>query len=131
MTIPSMRILGIDDSDPNDVRVYGCYWVYSYYIMDKTLVMTSGGDYSGVMHLAKKEDGTYVVTQQDEIADGESFKESAMQLYGNYYDQFESLESDSLEDIWEKAISDYVKEHDLPVTKYMDFGMEEVEIPGL
>ena len=133
MTIPSMRILGIDDSDPNDVRVYGCYWVYSYYIMDKTLVMTSGGDYSGVMHLAKKEDGTYVVTQQDEIADGESFKESAKQLYGNYYDQFESLESDSLqkEDIWEKAISDYVKEHDLPVTKYMDFGMEEVDIPGL
>ncbi|MBQ6014448.1 MAG: hypothetical protein IJL27_10440, partial [Firmicutes bacterium] len=57
VTIPCPLIAEIDDSDPQDIRVWGNFWVYSYKAVGTTLISVSGGECPGLLHLRAAENG--------------------------------------------------------------------------
>jgi dihydroneopterin aldolase len=87
--------VNVDDSDPNNVVVYGDFWINNYNIDGDTLSCVSGGDYPGVMHVSKDGD-TYTVSSFDMVADGSGFEASAKELFGDNYDAFMKVYSDDV-----------------------------------
>ena len=85
--IPSVNIAAEDDSDPEDIRIYGDFQYFNYTLNGQTLQTESGGSYPGCMHVKNTEDG-YEVTEIEVVADGEDFDESAKKIMGDHYDEF-------------------------------------------
>ncbi len=127
--IPSFVEIAIDDSNSDDILVYGDYWIYNYNLDGDTLATASGGDYPGLMHL-KKTDNGYEVTAFDVVADGEAGEESAKEIFGDLYDKYVEVMGD--EETREKErtdiISVYVLNNELPITQYQDYGWDPVAL---
>lgn len=129
VSIPVVQIVKVDYTNPEDVLVYGDFWINNYNIEGDTLTCVSGGNYPGVMHLAKEGD-TYVVSSFDMVADGADFDASAKELFGDNYDAFMKVygDSDAREELRKVTVSDYVKLNDLAVTQYQDYGWDPVQL---
>jgi hypothetical protein len=127
--IPHYIITAADDSNPEDVKVWGDFWVENYNLEGNTLKFVSGGSHPGLMHICKTEDG-YAVTNFDPVGDGSSFTPTAKTIFGDLYDSFLSMLSndDVKKAVREAAIADYVSAHDIPAEYYQDFGWPEVKI---
>ena len=128
-SIPVMQIVNVDDSDPNNVVVYGDFWINNYNIDGDTLSCVSGGDYPGVMHVSKDGDA-YTVSSFDMVADGSGFEASAKELFGDNYDAFMKVYSDDVTRAEQRTatVSDYVSLNGLEVTQYQDYGWDPVQI---
>ena len=124
--IPCITIVDVDDSNPDDVLVWGDFWIYNYNLNGDTLECESGGNYPGLVHVQNG-----LVSSFDVVADGGDYEESAREIFGDRYDKFESIHSDDTtrEATRAQFISDYVKEHSLDITKYKDYGWDPVELP--
>ena len=129
VSIPCVTIVGTDESNPDDICVWGDFWIFNYDLEGDTLMCESGGSYPGCIHL-KKTDSGYEAEGMDVTEDGSGYTESAKKIFGDLYEDFEKINSD--QDAREKTraqiISDYVRENGLSVTKYKDFGWDAVEI---
>ncbi|MBQ9243266.1 MAG: hypothetical protein IJ165_08560 [Proteobacteria bacterium] len=127
--IPSISVIGSDESDPNDIRVWGDFWVFQYKLNRDMLETASGGSHPGLMHL-KKSANTYTVTRFDVVADGSDNLESAKKIFGDRYDEFHKINSDAeaREKIRRQFISDYVKKNNLSITKVKDFGWDPIDL---
>lgn len=127
--IPSISVIGSDESDPNEIRVWGDFWVFQYKLNRDMLETASGGSHPGLMHL-KKSDNTYTVTKFDVVADGADNLESAKKIFGDRYDEFHKINSDAeaREKIRRQFISDYVKKNNLSITKVKDFGWDPIDL---
>lgn len=130
VSIPIVQIVGVDDSKAEDTLVWGDFWINNYNINGDTLECVSGGNYPGVMHLAKSGD-FYEVTSFDVVEDGGNFESSAKDLFGDKYDNFMSVmgDQDTREEVRAEQIAVYVKANGLEVTKYQDTGWDPVDIP--
>ncbi len=128
--IPSPFIVNTDDSNKDDVLVWGDFWVFNYDIVGDTLKTVSGGDHPGLMHL-KKTDKGFEVTGFDAVEDGAGNLESAKRIFGDNFDAFWELNSnqEKREDVRLHFIADYVKKHNLPVKMVQDYGWPAVELP--
>ncbi|MBQ6047523.1 MAG: hypothetical protein IJL38_07900 [Bacteroidales bacterium] len=129
--IPAYSVVGIDDADEADIKVWGDWWVYNYDIYgDDTLRTVSGGNHPGLMHLAKAEEG-YTVTSFEQTEDGAGNMESAKRIFGEKYDAFAAVNGDQKvkDSVRAARIVKYVKDEDLPYTKLQDLGMEPVDLP--
>ena len=124
--IPTVSIVHVDYTPENEILVYGDFWIENYNIEGETLKRVSGGDYPGVMHLSKD----YTVTAFDQAADGEDFEASAKKLFGEHYEDFMKVHSDSdaRDELRRITVSDYVKMNGLSVTQYQDEGWDPVEL---
>ena len=60
VTIPAPLIADVDASNPQDVRVWGNFWEFSYTPQGTTLFCVSGGERPGLLHL-RAADGGYEV----------------------------------------------------------------------
>ncbi len=131
VTIPYAVEIAKDESDEDDIRIYGDFWVYSYDLDGDTLVSVSGGDFPGVMHI-KKSDGRYQVTSFDAVEEGEAMNSSAQELFGDYYDKLMEVMGDgqASENDRTAIISEYVIYNGLPITQYQDYGWDPVELSG-
>lgn len=129
VSIPVVQIVHVDDTNPDEVAVYGSFWIENYNIKGDTLECVSGGSHPGVMHL-RKDGGSYVVSSFDVVADGADFDASARELFGEYYDAFAAVLSDSetREAVRTATISDYVNLNGLAVTQYQDYGWDPVQL---
>lgn len=129
VSIPVVSITYVDQSNPNEVVVYGDFWINNYNIKGDTLECVSGGNFPGVMHLTKSGD-TYVVSSFDRVADGSNYESSARELFGEHYDDFAKVQSDdkARAELRTKIVSDYVRMNGLEVTKYQDYGWDPVEL---
>ena len=129
VTIPTVQIVSVDDSNPDEVTVSGDFWIDNYDIEGDTLTCVSGGNYPGVMHLTKDGDG-YAVTSFDVVADGSDFEASAKELFGDSYDDFMAVYSDdeARAELRKTTVSDYVSMNDLEVTQYQDYGWDPIEL---
>ena len=129
VSIPSVSIVNVDNSNADEIVVYGDFWIYNYNIEGNTLECVSGGNFPGVMHLSKDGDG-YVVSSFDKVSDGADFDSSAKELFGEHYNAFmEIYSNDSARDVLRKAsVSDYVKLNGLDVTQYQDYGWDPVQL---
>ncbi len=128
--IPSISIINIDESNKEDQLVYGDYWIYSYRLNGQTLECTAGGDFPGVIHIKQTDDG-YEVTGFDRVEDGSNFDSSAKELFGENYDAFMELSSnsDEKEKVRAQIIANYVFANDLDITEYQDTGWDPVQLP--
>ena len=79
--IPIVDILRVDDSDPEDILVWGNYWVYNYALRGTTLMMRSGGNFPGVIHM-QEDNGSYTGVAMDLVEDGENYADSVKELFG-------------------------------------------------
>ena len=130
VSIPYMQIIDTDDSNPEDILVWGDFWVMNYNLEGSVLVAGSGGNYPGLMHLQESSDGSYVVTEFEQVGDGSDFIPSAKKIFGDRYDEFSRVQSDNeaFEEIRKEYIQDYVKANGLNITAYQDYGWDPVTL---
>lgn len=128
-SIPIVNIVHVDYTNPDEVLVYGDFWVENYDIEGDTLMCVSGGDFPGVMHVRKDDDG-YNVSSFDMAGDGSDFDPSAKQLFGEHYDAFMKVYGDveARNELRTITVSDYVNLNGLAVTQYQDYGWEPVKL---
>ena len=128
VTIPNVNIIAEDDSDKDDMKVYGDFWVFNYTLNGETLEMQSGGQYPGCIHI-KSTDAGYEVTSMDIVGDGEDYNPTAKKIFGDYYDQFMNIDKDAEEATRAQIIANYVAANDLKITAYQDYGWDPVTLP--
>ena len=124
--IPTVNIVHIDFTPKDEILVYGDFWIENYNVEGDTLKCASGGHYPGMMQVSKD----YVVTDFKQAADGENFDSSAKEIFGDHYDDFMKIYSDSdlRNELRKVTVTDYVNLNGLSVTKFQDEGWDPVEI---
>ena len=130
--IPCATIIGTDESNPDSLLVWGDFWVFNFKQDGDTLKTVSGGDHPGLMVFQKNDKGEYVVTSFEQVEDGHGNEASAKRIFGDLYNFFHKVNSDevSREQVRAEFIARYVKEHNLPVKYYQDYGWPAKEIPA-
>jgi len=73
--IPAPVILYTDDSDAENVRVWGNFWTLGYSLEGTCLVCEGGGEAPGIMELTQAGDGRYEVTDFRMAGDGTKYAE--------------------------------------------------------
>lgn len=129
VSIPVVNIVSVDYTNPDEVLAAGDFWVDNYNIKGDTLECVSGGNFPGVMHLAKSGEG-YVVNSFDMVEDGAGFDSSAKELFGENYDAFMEVysDSDARDELRKITVSDYVNLNGLDVSQYQDSGRDPVKL---
>lgn len=132
LCIPCPTVVASVPQDDGNLRVLGDFWVFNYNVVGDTLKTVSGGSHPGAMIL-KKTDKGYEVISFEQVEDGSNNLASAKRIFGDMYEAFHSINSD--EETREQArslfIAKYVKDNNLPVKFYQDFGWPAREIPAL
>lgn len=128
--IPCAFVINADESNMDDILVWGDFWVFNFDIAGDTLKCVSGGDHPGLMHVKKTENG-FEVTSFDAVADGADNMPSAKRIFGDKYDAFWEFNSnqEKREEGRLRTIAEYVKKHKLPVKLLQDYGWPAVELP--
>ena len=127
--IPYSLIVETDEENPDDIRVWGDFWVENYDQAGDTLKSVSGGSHLGCMHV-KKTDKGFEVTQFDAVGDGSDFIPTAKAIFGDRYDAFMALTSndDAKKAARVQSILDYAEANNLDITFYQDYGWPAVMI---
>ncbi|SKB89296.1 hypothetical protein SAMN06296386_10846 [Lachnospiraceae bacterium] len=128
--IPCPVIIHEDESNKEDIRVYGDFWIYNYDLDGDTLVNTSGGSHPGCIHLKATDEG-YEVTGMDAVEDGSNYDPTAKKIFGEYYEDFikEIGDTEKTEKIRAQIIANYVAANNLSITAYRDYGWDPVTLP--
>lgn len=128
--IPYAYVISADEGNPDDILVWGDFWVFNYEISGDTLKTASGGNHPGLMHVKKTNVG-YEVTGFDAVVDGAGNLESAKQIFGDKFDVYQEFSSAAEKREMERLrfTADYVKKHDMSVTLLQDYGWPAVELP--
>ena len=115
--------MAVDETNANDILVWGDFWVFNYNQVGDTLKMVSGGNHPGLMHVRQTENG-FEVTSFDRVADGSDNVPSAKRIFGDKYEAFQAFQSDDnkREQLRGEKLAEYVKKHNLSVTMYQDYG---------
>lgn len=129
--IPTVIEASRDESDPKDIKVYGNFIYETYSLEGDVLMCVAGGSNPGCMHLEETDAGCgYVVTKFEPVMDGSDFDSSAKEIFGDRYDDF--MEIYSNDDLYaekrNETISEYVRSHNVPATKYQDYGWDPVDL---
>jgi len=121
--VPFYNIVDVDESNEEDIKIWGDYWVYNYKLVGDTLKTVSGGNHPGLMHVCKNDDG-YEVTEFDQVADGSDNIQSAKRIYGDKFESFQTIQSDDQmrEQMRAEELVNFVKANNLPATMYQDYG---------
>lgn len=127
--IPYCLIVDTDESNPEDIQIWGDFWVENYNQVGDTLKTVSGGSHPGCMHVKKAEDG-FEVTSFDAVGDGSQFDPTAKAIFGDRYQALIDLwaDEDSKQSARSQSIRDYAKANDLNVSYYQDYGWPAVKI---
>lgn len=121
--IPYAFVMSTDVGNPEDILVWGDFWVFNYEISGDTLKTVSGGNHPGLMHL-KKTDSGYEVTGFDAVADGADNLPSAKRIFSDKFDLYQEFSSAAEKRETERLrfTADYVKKHNMSVTMLQDYG---------
>lgn len=128
--IPSPYIVEVDEADKEDIKVYGDFWYMNYSLNGDILECEAGGSFPGCIHIKSTDEG-YEVIGMDVVEDGGNFDESAREIFGEYYDVFMKVYSNSefKEETRAQIIANYVAANNLNITAYKDYGWGPVELP--
>ncbi|MDD6195323.1 hypothetical protein ACTQ56_08730 [[Clostridium] aminophilum] len=126
--IPCPVIIYEDESNKEDIRVYGDFQFYNYSLDGDTLKTESGGSFPGCIHI-KSTDRGYEVTGFDRVEDGSGFTASAKKIFGSHYDAYISRDEKEAEKTRAQIIANYVAANGLAITQYQDYGWDPVKLP--
>ena len=137
VSIPVVLVIDADEKDPEDILVWGDFWIYNYKLKDGVLETESGGDYPACIHLRKTEDG-YSAFSMDVTRDGSDWMQSAQEIFGDG-DRLALLmlvtaNENLREAVRSFTIADYAYKNKLEIAGYQDYGWDEVALataPGL
>ncbi len=126
--IPYYTVVGVDESNADDIKVWGDFWLDNYNISGDTLLSVSGGSHPGLMHVSQKGE-SFEVTSFDAVGDGSQFLPTAKKIFGDKFDAFQKVNSDDKKrnEVRRAAVAEYVKSHRLPVKMYKDYGWDPVK----
>ncbi len=127
--IPYSLIVGTEEENPEDIRIWGDFRVENYNQAGDTLKSVSGGSHPGCMHVKKTDEG-FEVFRFDAVGDGSDFNPTAKAIFGDRYDAFMAIHSDddARKTAREKSILDYADANGLDISCYQDFGWPAVRI---
>lgn len=131
MCIPFYRVVEADETDKNDIKVWGDFWVDNYKLAGDTLKTVSGGSHPGMFHVQVNADGKYEVTGFDAVADGSDYKPSAQRIFGDKFEAFQAISSDDKgrQQVRLTSVANYVKAHNLKATQLQDHGWPVMALP--
>jgi len=120
LCIPTLLIVA-EEEGQDETQVWCDSWLNWYNVSGDTLKSVSGGNHSGRMTL-RLEEGKPVVTAFEQTSDGSAFLPSAKRIFGEYYDIFQSTNSN--DEVRQAArrqqTLQYARQHQLPVRYYQD-----------
>ena len=121
--IPFETIVAVERNDSDEVLVWGDFWVFNYNQNGDVLETVSGGNHPGMIRLDEVEYG-YELRDFEQVADGADFDASAKEIFGEHYEAYKKVASDeeAREEVRRAAIEAFVKEQNLSVTQYKDYG---------
>jgi hypothetical protein len=126
--IPQVTIVKTDETNSNDILVWGDFWVFNYKQVGDTLKTVSGGNDPGLMHV-KQVGKTAQVTKFERVEDGAGNVASAKKIFGINYSLYRKLCSEQERDkVRAEGIADYVKRNKLSITCFQDYGWDAVSI---
>ncbi len=130
VTIPSPCIIAEDESNKEDIKVWGDFWVFNYKLNGDILENISGGSHPGCIHL-KSTDAGYEVVSVDEVADGADYEPTAKKIFGKYYkDLVKSGEDqEGRKATRAQIIANYAAANNLNISAYQDYGWDPVTLP--
>ncbi|MCR5687713.1 MAG: hypothetical protein K6G58_06805 [Lachnospiraceae bacterium] len=130
VTIPCPIIIAEDESNRDDIRIWGDFWIMNYNLNGDTLEMVSGGSYPGLIHV-KSTDSGYEVTEMEVVGDGSDYDPTAKKIFGDHYDEFtkSTADIDGREATRAQIIANYVAANNLPIKAYKDYGWDPVTLP--
>lgn len=132
VTIPCPIIVAEDDSNREDIRLWGDFSIYNYDLNGDILENTSGGSYPGCIHLRQVDDSRgYEVTKMEIVGDGSDFEPTAKKIFGKYYDDFIKSSGDTKgrDEIRAQIIANYVAANNLKIKAFQDYGWDPVPLP--
>lgn len=129
--VPFLNVIAVDETNDEDIQVWGDFWVINYSVVGDTLKAISGGSHPGKMHVKGDKGGHFKVTGFEPVGDGSQFQPTAQAIFGDKYADFQAAQADQekRERIRGSALAAFVKKYDLPVKFYQDYGWPAVEIP--
>ena len=80
--IPTPYVVKIDDSDKNDIKVYGDFYIYGYDMNGTIFNCKNGGSFPGCYHLQDK-DGKVSFVSKEIAEDGSNNYSSLLKICGN------------------------------------------------
>ncbi len=130
VSIPQLDVVDRDDSDPEDVKVWGYFSLWNFDADGDILKTASGGAYPGLFHVKDNKDGTALVTSFDQVADGSDYTPSAKRIFGDRFEKFEKVSSDdeARERSRKETIKKYVDDNGLNIKAYQDTGWDPVTL---
>lgn len=129
--IPCPIIVAEDDSNKDDMLIWGDFSVYNYKLSGDTLMTISGGSHPGLIHYKLGESG-YQITAFDQVEDGSNYDSSAKRIFGDKYDAFIKANGDSKakDELRAQIISNYAAANNLNISGYQDYGWEKIALPN-
>lgn len=127
--IPFVNILRVDDSDPEDILVWGNYKVINYEKCGSTLLVRSGGSYPGLIHMRRDGDSIAGVSM-DVVKDGSDEEGSIEEIFGVDEELLEAYRrSNAYEEDHEIVLNTlrwYREDTGLAIEAYEDYGSDPV-----
>ncbi|MDO4939733.1 MAG: hypothetical protein Q4E54_07225 [Lachnospiraceae bacterium] len=123
----------LEGAKKGDIKVYGNFWSFVYSKQDDTLFCETGGEHPGVIYLKKNADESYEVTYFNAVGDGSLYTEDIKRISnGNtslekqFYDSADAGSADvKNKRTW--SIYTYVKDNNLDIKYYQDYGWDPVD----
>lgn len=134
--IPAPAVFYTDDTDPEDIRIWGNFWVFRYDLADGNLLLESGGAHPGLLHL-KTSDGDalgYEAVGFEAVQDGSDYDSSLKEICakapaeaGDLYTQYtEAADNDTYEQVRKEYLRMYAEQVPFPIKSYQDPGWDPV-----
>lgn len=131
--IPYHDYIAVDESNAEDIHVWGDWWIDNLNVAGDTLKFVSGGSHPGLMHVRQTPEGHFEVTSFEVVEDGSLSLPSARRIFGDKYEAWQAANSDSdkRERVRGEAIALYARRNKLPVKFYQDYGWPAVTLPAI
>ena len=129
LCIPVLMMVSTKEESEDQARVWGDFWVFNYNLAGDTLKTVSGGNHSGLMTVQKQGD-KLTVTSFEQTEDGAGNEASAKRIFGKHFDIYQNMHSNEnvREAVRKEQLKEYVRQHNLNVHYYQDYGWPAVEL---
>ena len=130
LCVPVLMMVSTEEESADLAQVWGDFWVLWYNTAGDTLKTVSGGNHSGCMTLTRaNNDSPLQVTAFEQTEDGAGNEASTKRIFGKHYDVYQNMHSnqDVREAVRKEQLKEYVRQHNLNVRYYQDFGWPAVE----